>query len=129
MCEDGTNDVRALRAVARRRGAPSRRGARVENRDRRGSSRSADGRSGEGSERDGDTGGGNGDVIAELTRRMEAADDRTAGGRLALTVRPGDASLAAPFTARSGGVAPCVGLVRQGRAALVASQRMFKFSA
>ena len=68
----------------------------------------------------------NGDVIAELTRRMEAADDRSAGGRLALAVRPGDASLAAPFTARSGGVAPCVDLVRQGRAALVASQQMFK---
>ena len=57
---------------------------------------------------------------------MDAADDRSAGGRLALTVRPGDASLAAPFTARSGGVAPCVDLVRQGRATLVASEQMFK---
>ena len=43
-----------------------------------------------------------------------------------MTVRPGDASLAAPFTARSGGVAPCVDLVRQGRATLVASEQMFK---
>ena len=126
MCGDGTNDVGALRA-AHVGVALLHDGARVGNRDRRGSSRSADGR--ESNEKLNETetnGGGNGDVIAELTRRMEAADDRSAGGRLALTVRPGDASLAAPFTARSGGVAPCVDLVRQGRAALVASQQMFK---
>ena len=107
--------------------APLHDGARVGNRDRRGSSRSADGRESNETLNVTETNGdGNGDVIAELTRRMDAADDRSAGGRLALAVRPGDASLAAPFTARSGGVAPCVDLVRQGRAALVASQQMFK---
>ena len=126
MCGDGTNDVGALRA-AHVGVALLHDGARVGNRDRRGSSRSADGRESNETLNVTETNGdGNGDVIAELTRRMEAADDRSAGGRLALTVRPGDASLAAPFTARSGGVAPCVDLVRQGRAALVASQQMFK---
>ena len=64
--------------------------------------------------------------IAALVKQMEAADDRTAGGRLAVSVRPGDASLAAPFTARSSGVAPCVDVVRQGRAALVTTLQMFK---
>ena len=135
MCGDGTNDVGALRAShvgvallddgARARGMGNRRDHRV------GSSRSESNvRESESNEKLNGTethgGGTNGDVIAELTRRMDAADDRSAGGRLALAVRPGDASLAAPFTARSGGVAPCVDLVRQGRAALVASQQMFK---
>jgi hypothetical protein len=41
-------------------------------------------------------------------------------------VRPGDASLAAPFTARSSGVAPCVDVIRQGRAALTTTLQMFK---
>ncbi|ACO66619.1 p-type ATPase superfamily, partial [Micromonas commoda] len=134
MCGDGTNDVGALRAShvgvallddgARARGMGNHRDHRV------GSSRSeSNGRESSNEKLNGTEthgGGTNGDVIAELTRRMDAADDRSAGGRLALAVRPGDASLAAPFTARSGGVAPCVDLVRQGRAALVASQQMFK---
>mmetsp|Transcript_1246 Transcript_1246/g.5387 ORF Transcript_1246/g.5387 Transcript_1246/m.5387 type:complete len:1295 (+) Transcript_1246:205-4089(+) len=128
MCGDGTNDVGALRA-AHVGVALLHDGARA---GRVGGAR--DGRTSTSGTTSNEklngverlTENSNGDVIAELTRRMEAADDRSAGGRLALAVRPGDASLAAPFTARSGGVAPCVDLVRQGRAALVASQQMFK---
>ncbi len=115
MCGDGTNDVGALRA-AHVGVALLDDGARVGNRDGRTStSGTTSNETLNGVER-----------LSENSRRMEAADDRSAGGRLALAVRPGDASLAAPFTARSGGVAPCVDLVRQGRAALVASQQMFK---
>ena len=59
-----------------------------------------------------------------LEARLEAADDRRFADGVAL--RPGDASLAAPFTARSAGVAPCLDVIRQGRAALVATVQMFK---
>ena len=127
MCGDGTNDVGALKAahvgVALLDGGVSSAGS--------SSSARATAKStyGKGDAKEKEYAGSSsqpGDVIAELTARMDAADDRSAGGRLALTVRHGDASLAAPFTARSGGVAPCVDLVRQGRATLVASEQMFK---
>ena len=41
-------------------------------------------------------------------------------------VRPGDASAAAPFTAKAGGALACADIVRQGRAALVTTVQMFK---
>ena len=59
-----------------------------------------------------------------LAARLDAADDRNFADGVSL--RPGDASLAAPFTARSAGVAPCLDVIRQGRAALVATLQMFK---
>ena len=125
MCGDGTNDVGALKAahvgVALLDGG----GGAGSSSSGRATAKSTYGKGDTEKEYAGSS-SQPGDVIAELTARMEAADDRSAGGRLALTVRPGDASLAAPFTARSGGVAPCVDLVRQGRATLVASEQMFK---
>ena len=124
MCGDGTNDVGALKAahvgVALLDGG----GGAGSSSSGRATAKSTYDEKGDAIEHAGSS--SRGDVIAELTARMEAADDHSAGGRLALTVRPGDASLAAPFTARSGGVAPCVDLVRQGRATLVASEQMFK---
>ena len=41
-------------------------------------------------------------------------------------VRPGDASAAAPFTAKAGAALACADVVRQGRAALVTTVQMFK---
>ena len=41
-------------------------------------------------------------------------------------VRPGDASMASPFTAKDPSVAPCLDVLRQGRAALVTTVQMFK---
>lgn len=41
-------------------------------------------------------------------------------------VKPGDASMASPFTAKATGVMPCTDIVRQGRATLVTTVQMFK---
>ena len=41
-------------------------------------------------------------------------------------VKPGDASMASPFTAKASGVMPCTDIVRQGRATLVTTVQMFK---
>ena len=41
-------------------------------------------------------------------------------------MRPGDASAAAPFTAKAGAALACADIVRQGRAALVTTVQMFK---
>ena len=116
MCGDGTNDVGALKAAdagvallegvdrARAAGHTTRRRGVTGSNPAGAECASADAES--------------------LEARLEAADDRRLADGVAL--RPGDASLAAPFTARSAGVAPCLDVIRQGRAALVATVQMFK---
>ena len=41
-------------------------------------------------------------------------------------VKPGDASMASPFTAKQGHIMPCTDILRQGRSTLVTTVQMFK---
>eukprot|EP00440_Ansanella_granifera_P044786 gb/GFBE01048540.1/.p1 GENE.gb/GFBE01048540.1/~~gb/GFBE01048540.1/.p1 ORF type:complete len:1465 (+),score=367.68 gb/GFBE01048540.1/:1-4395(+) len=59
------------------------------------------------------------DAEAKLKEMKEAMQDGSAGGLP--MVRPGDASIAAPFTSKAPSVKNCVDLIRQGRCTLLSA--------
>jgi len=63
--------------------------------------------------------GGQGSAMAAWLERLEQEDSPQ-------IVKPGDASMAAPFTAREPNVMPCTAIIRQGRSTLVTTLQMFK---
>lgn len=60
-------------------------------------------------------------AMRKMATMLEDMDDGM--GHL---VKPGDASMAAAFTAKQSSVAPCTDLLKQGRSTLVSTVQMFK---
>ena len=65
-------------------------------------------------------------VTAFHERMAKMMDDMAAQEMEASLVQPGDASMAAPFTAKEPSVRPCLDIIRQGRCTLVTTMQMFK---
>lgn len=59
-------------------------------------------------------------------RMAKMMDDMAAEAQEPPLVQPGDASMAAPFTAKEPSVRPCLDIIRQGRCTLVTTMQMFK---
>ena len=59
-------------------------------------------------------------------RMAKMMDDMAAQEAEAPLVQPGDASMAAPFTAKEPSIRPCLDILRQGRCTLVTTMQMFK---
>lgn len=59
-------------------------------------------------------------------RMAKMMDDMAADAHEPPLVQPGDASMAAPFTAKEPSVMPCLDIIRQGRCTLVTTMQMFK---
>ena len=63
-------------------------------------------------------------IHISLAKNMDAMAAADTGE--APMVRPGDASMASPFTAKDPSVGPCLDILRQGRCTLVTTIQMFK---
>ena len=126
MCGDGTNDVGALKAsdvgvalVSASLVAPSAKRASEDDDD-------AAFASGGGARRRGGKGDGAA-ARAAMRERQQKLEDQLMSE--APTLKLGDASLAAAFTAKSASVASCVDIILQGRCTLVTTIQMFKILA
>jgi len=67
--------------------------------------------------------------ITPFIQRMAAKMDEMAAPGMdgdVQMVKPGDASMAAPFTAKQSSVGPCMDILKQGRCTLVTTVQMFK---
>ena len=126
MCGDGTNDVGALKAsdvgvalVSASLVAPSAKRVSEDDDD-------AAFASGGGARRRGGKGDGAA-ARAAMRERQQKLEDQLMSE--APTLKLGDASLAAAFTAKSASVASCVDIILQGRCTLVTTIQMFKILA
>eukprot|EP00798_Chlamydomonas_sp_ICE-L_P019150 gene19150-25760_t len=63
--------------------------------------------------------------MEKMAKWMDEMDAGMAGGDMPM-LKPGDASMAAPFTAKSCSVTPCTDIIKQGRCTLVTTVQMFK---
>mmetsp|Transcript_35059 Transcript_35059/g.99382 ORF Transcript_35059/g.99382 Transcript_35059/m.99382 type:complete len:1266 (-) Transcript_35059:109-3906(-) len=64
--------------------------------------------------------------VSEKTAKMSAWLDSLEAASESGIIKPGDASMAAPFSAREPSVGPVCDIVRQGRSTLVTTLQMFK---
>lgn len=63
--------------------------------------------------------------VAKWAKWLDEQDASGADGTLPM-LKPGDASMASPFTVKAHDVLPCCDIIKQGRCTLVITVQMFK---
>lgn len=64
--------------------------------------------------------------LEEMALWLDSLDTTTLDDGQVAMVKPGDASMASPFTAKQGHIMPCTDILKQGRSTLVTTVQMFK---